>query len=736
MGTKKAALRVYGSLVEKVERRERGSVLPLLIIIAIVVLIFSGLAIDSTMMTTAKVQHRQLAEYVALEALNTYTRTPGPFVTKLNAAKARAQEISSLNLLIGTRLSGLTSGPTDIQTNRPVDPIGAHGTLTPGIWWYREPPAVCDPNDPCPCVCAPAGPFNCGVAGAWSKQFFQPVDLDTYPTCRVNAFEAALRTDNASSVPMIFMKWTGVAAGQNFSSVSVAATYPRHGVFLVDLSRASHSESHIPYESTGGPGQATYFKQASEYTFRLQNDNCATYNPPTSGCTAKNSCTIAGGIQPDMYQAIWYTDNTLYPATDTFSFIESIARAGGEPVTKHFKADYQCFDINYNDSRHATNPTSSSYLVDMYRNPAITNWHAEGYLGPEPLSTMLRGVNYGYTLMAGAGDPIPGDQLGLIGFDESASVAERTFVMSQPSDPIYLDAQNITDVVANPACLTNGGQTADWCRVQNHFFITRDTSGSNIPEALRVAHAQLQAAATNQPAQNFVMLLSNGLTNCDLGRNCSSVEAGFAASYADVGNVINSLYVPDEIALHYIGLGDMTGSHTLVVPSPTHLDSSNNSTTCMTEQEANNYNPPLFFTDYTGGYIAGAGLAGTFGRASINFSGAFSAGNTVKSRGTRYFAPNQLYEFVRDTGGYWNAIRNPCSVDGMGNGIDISPTIKAACVGQTFSQAGGRPTALNVPPYTDGFGRLMCDPQGLSRDAQVRNAVDKVLGRSPYIIVQ
>src|SRR5205085_1451343 len=114
--------------------------------------------------------------------------------------------------------------------------------------------------------------------------------------------------------------------------------------------------------------------------------------------------------------------------------------------------------------------------------------------------------------------------------------------------------------------------SAAWCRVQNHFFITRYKGGSNIAEALRVAHSQLTLAASNQPAQNFVMLFSNGITNCDLNRNCGNSEPAFNSAYTDVQNIVTTNYEPDEIALHMVEIGDIAGPHNLLVPSPVHQD--------------------------------------------------------------------------------------------------------------------------------------------------------------------
>jgi len=693
--------------------------IPLMVPLALVILVFAGLAIDSAFLTTSKVQQRQLSEYVALESLHTYLQTPGSLDTKLLAVRSRASEITSQNILLGNRMSGSTSGPNDVRASTDGATAGTNGTVYPGIWWYREPTSQA-PLANCPAYEKWGQP--------WTGQFFQFVDLDLFPNCRINSFQAILHFSGDSGIRTTFMRAAGVTTTSETISDAVAATYPRRGVFLVDLSRSTHAETHLPYEAAGGAEQDQYFKLSSEFSFRAS-IGCAANNTIPAACMPPGTtCDIYGGSVAGLYESLWLSSSVPPPPTlGGYDFIKPGARVAGEPPYSHHRDEYKCYDITYTDPRISATPRTETYFVDMRRDA--------DYLGPEPLTTMLRGVNYGYGLMAQTW--VQGDMLGILGFDQSAVIPERRFNLSEPESPGFNEAVNLTDIENDPPCLSDPGVSASVCRVRDKFFISRDRGHSNIAEALQEARRGLIAVATDQPAENFVMLLSDGLGNCDRNRNCGSSDARYMASYTDVQDVIRNQYIPDDIRFHFLSFGDVTGAHTLVVPSPSKVDELGNSTACMTEEEARDHSPPLFLTDFTSGKSATP--EATFRQATLNMGGAFIndpdfPGQRIKSQGTRFYSPNQLFELTRDSQGRWFPTRPPCRVGGVNT--NIQNNLKTACTGKTFSQTNGRPTAITVGPFTDNFGRLLCDPEGLIRMRQVTQAMDVVLGRSPYIIVQ
>ncbi len=57
---------------------DSGAVLILIALLSTALLLFAGLAIDSTILAASRTQQRHIAEYIALGALNAYAATASP----------------------------------------------------------------------------------------------------------------------------------------------------------------------------------------------------------------------------------------------------------------------------------------------------------------------------------------------------------------------------------------------------------------------------------------------------------------------------------------------------------------------------------------------------------------------------------------------------------------------------------------------------------------------------------
>lgn len=679
---------------------ERGALYPLLLVIVVALLIFAGLALDSTIVFVSKSEQQQLAQSVALTALRTYINTPGDLDARLNSVRDRTQEIIRGNIRLSTRFQADPNAGDNVDALGGGRFGGSDGLLIPGIWHFAEPADCTLFTTTCPC----------SDTLPWRGPCFQQVNIDANP--EINAFRAELVHHGNSAIRTLFMRVANVES-VSMRSMATATTFPRHAVFLLDLSRKAHEETHQPYES--GTRDPVTMSISAESAFALTG-SCADYPSCPPGPIAGDpppGCDIKGGIVPQINRYIWYGTGAFRP----IRFATPAQLAGARANTRqHFKQDYRCFDLTWSDPLIRPLPFSESYLVDTRFDPP------RNYLGPEPLSSMMAGVNRGInTILA---NTVAGDRIGFIGYDFSASVTERTIGLLPPNAAELIQLENLTDP-ANPPCLSNPGLSARECAASIRMLFPRKEGGSNLPEAVRRAREMLRLAPPNEGAEELVVAMSSGLPNCSGNRVCGNSQAAVEASLAEVEQILTTRYVDENIRFHMMQLSEATGPHTLLAPSPGRLNADGTSAGCMTDEEVRRVSPELVNTDVTSGVQPQDYL-----NALTKADAALQPGFRL-SQPHRFFLPNRIYSAVAATGGIWAPIRRACQ-----SGVDVTPELENACRGQTFTRDGSRPGTINLPPYTDNFGRLLCEPTGVSTQQQIFNAVDRIFSRSPYIIVE
>ena len=673
-----------------------GAILPIVALLLFVLVIFAGLAIDSTILATAKAQQRHNSEYIALASLQAFVQASGDNWNKLDKAVERAREIAGDNLFIAEPFLKIAEPSKELGSDQNTATVYAkpHGQISPGLWYFRPGPGSCNATGtlPSPCPCNTASPTQ------WSTPCFRRLDFDN-PTDFAetpNAMVAELHTSSASPIRTIFAK----VAGREFISLSSEATasfVPRHTMFLVDLSRSMHLTTHVPYEKTRGtpapPGKDDV-KLASESSFKIKNLSCPStnLNPCTFlfGTPPIPTCNFAGGIVDGLYDKIY---NFLTPQ------ILLNTRTGVTDAKRHYRNDYLCYTSTFSDTLPDTSTSTETvnYLVDTYNGPTATG---EQYYGAQPSSSLLEGIHYATLLLQQR--KVPGDLIGLVGFDESARIDIRTFAMSSSLSTTFQDIQDVTDIE---------GQTLPKLLKRNadHLLFSRTDAQTNLPEALKVAKEMLLAAPGAAQAENSVVLLSDGLTNCLLDRSCGSAFADYAASAAQAVSIIQSDYIPDRIKLHVLLAGDQVSPHTLLAP----YQSSTGVKSCMKDTDARFSEPPIDFVD-ANTYVTGT--------PNDNF-------NAMLSGDANFYGPNALYTSVRDTDGLWIPIRPCCKV--AGSCTDVRADLELAC--STSPASAGTP--LTVSPFTDTAGRLTCDPKGSSQKDQIHAGIEEVFSRSPYLLV-
>ncbi len=660
---------------------EAGAVLMIVAILGVALLVFAGLAIDTTISATSQSQMRYRAEFAALGALRKYHEEPGSYVDKLEAARLRAEEMAGLNLSIGQAFENNPGQGQGIGTNYSGSPSAATGVITPGIW-HRRPPADCS-GQPSPCPCD---------NGVWMGACFQEIDLDdpSQQNLTVTGFKADVYTHTTSPIGRLF----GSLIDQGELELSASATasvVPHHGVILLDISRNAHFETHVPYERHSTIVDTIIEPSVSESAWKLVGTSCPADN--SNPCPTAGSCTIGGGWSPPgMYDAI-YNFNLMGPVQTMLPSLRTMIAAPLAYHTKHAKDDYQCFQTTY--SEDGGTPRTEDYLVDTFRG---TTQYGE-YKGPQPLTTLLHGINAVYRHLNAY--PSRGDKLAMIAFDKSAKIDIRTFPLESPGETGFQDAMVITDIANEDAASRRK-------RYEDHMFFPRVEGYTNYPQALRVAMDMLLSDPESQSAENFVLLLSDGLTNCTEAGVCNYDQPSYLNSLSESMNLILNDYVANQIKFHMAVAGEVTQPHTMLASS--HSDPSK----CMSEDEARLFNPPLDFVDV------------------VNGSATFADATTGDGF---YYHPLTFYHAVRATDGLWLPLR-PCCETSPGVCGDVRGDLTATCAAAAPGVNGNLPKVATHADYTDPYGRLTCDAEGRTRSVQLQDYVNKIFERNPYVLVE
>lgn len=385
------------------------------------------------------------------------------------------------------------------------------------------------------------------------------------------------------------------------------------------------------------------------------------------------------------------------------------------PPTKHYKSDYQCFAVSYEEDGKST---AASYLIDTFNGPAADGVN---YDGPEPLNTLLVGLHEALAVVKE--QKIPGDKFGVLGFDQSATINKRC-ISSQnlagekvcaklvsPRDSAVEEFLNAVDIEQqNHATVQK--------RIKDYVLFPRIDAMSNLPEALLRAQEMLDSAANDQAYQGFVVVFTDGVSTCTSDRNCDDNEAAFQASLNEVQNIYATQLSKRRTKLFFVLTGDYVKPHTLLAPS------AENPGSCMAEAEAQ-----------------GRGLSFVDPRsAEPDFQDAVVYGKT-----NSFFSPaNALYSLVSQSKGSWFPLRNCCK-DSLGNCSDVRTALKTLCkaaspktVEVSSPYLGPNallPQAIPNTPYSDEAGRLVCDPQGRSRREQIKDYIRELIGEADPIII-
>lgn len=726
---------------------ELGSVIVFIVLLCLLLFILAGLAIDSSILSTSKAQQRHSAEYISLAALKSYIESSASTKEqKLDAAIKRAREVAGSNLMLARPFQEKKTSGNTLGSN-----VTAHdddnGSITPGIWHFSAGTSACG-GVTCPC----------DPSGAWATPCFQKISSLSDPASDdINSFRVTFKTAGDSPIRAAFTQFLGTKS-QSLESTATAALIPKHIVFLMDVSRSSQWETHLPLEMTrgnspapevfsireqmSGAGGINTF-EASESSFQIAKVNpsspteCAGPTDHTNNCTyfagypPTYKCLFDGvpysnGVSPDPSRNTSNLFDTVYNEWRAqkavgFGPIMEVVPPPGNPridrPTKHYRLlDYQCFIVNSFTEElpdGSTDTTSDQHFLVDTRNTLSSG---DSYQGAEPLSTMLNGVNHGLKLLRDR--KIPGDRAGFIAFDRSATIdIRRTVTLLPPSDSKIADLILATDT--SDTSIANLRR-----RYQEFFLMPRAALGLNIPEALTEAKEMLLPATPLTPplptmAHRTVVMLSDGLSNCvedsssgTTERFCLDRLSDVKASLAKAHDILISEYATNDIRFDFIMIGDHAAPHTLI-----RLDKkSGNEAKCMSEADARLQESQVGMTDASSyGALTESQAFGNFRRGSSFF-----------------YAANTLYEAIVATKGMWLPIR-PCYTGAGTTCKNIQGYLDDECKAKSTSLNHG--DLVTDSTYGDVDGRLPFDPSGRSKRQQVEDAIDQVFSRSSYILV-
>src|SRR5262249_31259938 len=163
----------------------------------------------------------------------------------------------------------------------------------------------------------------------------EPVDYnDATQAALINSFKVELKVRNESPIHTVFSQVQG-EKDMYFTSTATAATVPTRLVYLLDLSRSSHIETHLPYERVGTKSDNT--QNASEYALHITaNGTCdATHSNPCPAQGLGTTCTFEGGLYPDLY-------SVMYRSTSP-QIMKTARNLVTDYSTRRSRSDYKCY---------------------------------------------------------------------------------------------------------------------------------------------------------------------------------------------------------------------------------------------------------------------------------------------------------------------------------------------------------------------------------------------------------
>ncbi len=682
-------LEISMTLVRRKSASEAGAIIILIAVAIGVLLGMLALTIDIMLASSAKNQVSVVSENAAMAAMDGFISLDQnvPLNQRLDAAITRANSILGANSIVGLGRGSGILGSLELKLSDCGSSTcdgGVGGDVIPGRMFQQAPPSgtcgaeLCCEHYPC----------------------FRPNKMaDT----AVSAFQ--VRTRILTPLRAFFSSVIG-SAPLVVEGRGTSMQISRFGYFLLDVSDSIVGDTHKsawPICRNGDPEtQPCYdnFHLTPYYSATRQVLNTAPtqFGFPvgvvtSASCPSGNfniGCWLYWGVGGTPGLEASRPANLGVWATPPWSLI------------KRYQNDYTAASssLTLTDYQGGV-ATTAQYRIDSY------SLDSTGTRRAEPLFSVLDGANG--AIQAFSDRQVAGDKAALAAFDTEvfpASATTRVF-------PLAGGSNHFDDLLKATRTKYQGTGWDNSTNFLRKFLFPRPTldtpSSTNIALALQRALNDIAADPTSQFAQSFVVLVTDGMSFCDLAGSCDSTYTGWKRVMDEITTDIIPDYAVAGIQLHIIFVGSRLGPHTLNFASQLYPGN------CMDAQEIADYGKPVVLGDDC--------------RADPDPNAACqtSMTNALYDRGY-FLEPNTyLYNWAAATGGGFFPIRP----------VDTSPN--AAPPGQPArNAAAGVPRLCDIPINAEpgDYQKQMYDPMGRTVQDQVKAAFDAIMRAAPFALFE
>jgi hypothetical protein len=457
--------------------------------------------------------------------------------------------------------------------------------------------------------------------------------------------------------------------------VRVSATssaIPRHGCFLIDISRSIVKSTHTGID---------------EYAYFLSGEQ------------------LISGF-PLYYRnndhSNWLSLNEYYPER-------------GSNITDpevHYASDYRRkYIMGDDDYSSALYPYNAEPQADRYSaGPGwwtrVDTFGDENYEGPEPLTSVFNGLSHALSYFDE--NRVAGDKVCLVFFDETLGWP-RVFPLTSEIDQLlnYVNF-SITEAIVDDAGSNSSIGSSGREQTIRHGLLTlpMESDWTKDIEAHSDSYAALDEAlyqftntdAGDIPVGRFVVHIGDGLANCipceedDCSNRCQNNYDRYLEAFTAIQGLVATEYVSKRIPIHFILLGDHVGPHTVDFLEDSTC--TGDDCDCMTDTEYRSSNSPDPFGFVRGSAADGYSLSARFDRMAAD---------------RPFFeAAHNIYRLAVATGGLYSPVRS---------------------AGTDCPAVGDR-----APCYPGQ--RRMTDPYCRGLRDQIRDTMEEILGRNPFVIVE
>ncbi|RIL08862.1 MAG: hypothetical protein DCC75_07865 [Proteobacteria bacterium] len=773
-----------------------GALIVLTAVCIIALLALVVLAIDLTRMYYLKMRYERLSQAACLGALNQFLITVENPSTSYNDKKAAAI-MRAMGILAVSGEFKSPLNPSDLQNmlNQPdsldqerngrvlfgwyrrSDPCeGVSGTCDSGCWD--------DANAPCldvsvPGVPEPASPNAIQIQINLSQEsplltllggFMGPASeflFRTYATCAITPRQVISLVDLSSSVAFEShkpLRAVTLPAPDTVESDPIPDTVPDNIEEFIRLNSVAEFSYLLHYQAYP---QLNWEQYCTYSTSNLTSDNLCNLPPPPAVPHRPPSfpsyCPVV--------DRVYYPNMLGWPVLPYQSMLQD--RGSDTNPTTFYMSDYRCrtvglkHGVSYLAAKHCyesclsytQSPVNTPAIATIANclndssNPAcnppttatsnqggiylIDTWGPRNGRRPEPLYTILSAV---HTLLDEFLNRANSrDLVGLVGFANHAFTPLQYFPLTQPI-PLQINGQPITgaanSIFQQMRTLTDvetSNTTAEWDAQQKQqllrIFFPRVSEATNIDQSLRVAMMML-AERRDLQARADVILFSDGIGNCyntNQGQltwaNCANTIAAYLQSFAAISSLATQYFAPAKVSVNVALTGSYTRSNTKLMKGRDG---------CMTTDEAQLRGQSGFVdgNDYDAG---GSPL-----QVSSDEQGEFA--NRYRNPLMGGFAhPNRLYDsLVLPTDGMWMPLRPCCKIGGScASASTVKSEFRNRCLGQD-GEAGTIVTpssTMTSNGWVDSYGRVLCDPEGLTPQQQMQNYIEKLMRNNTIFLV-